>query len=127
MGQNRGVLMCGIPKCLTCFTSSQPAESRDLILQRHFAEDAPPTLAQLGLRVRGLAVAQDSADAQLQQQSVEVDDHDALYHTDLQSSADCLNASSAGSRDAVPGRSVKYRVGQQPGLFANSLRPSPTV
>lgn len=55
-------------------------EQRDLVLQRPFVgEDVPPTPAQLGLRVQGLTLAQDPAGTQLQQQSVEVDDHHTLY------------------------------------------------
>jgi hypothetical protein len=75
-------------------------EQRDLILQRQLIEEVvPPTLAQLGLRVQDLTLAQDPADAQLQQQSVEVDDHHTLYHTDLQSPANSPNLLSAESRD----------------------------
>jgi hypothetical protein len=61
-------------------------EQRDLILQRPFIEeDAPSTLPQLGLRVQGLALAQDPADAQLQRQSAQVNDHHTLYNSDNQS------------------------------------------
>lgn len=71
-------------------------EQRNLILQRPFIEkDAPPTLAQLGLRVQGLILAQDPVDAQLQQQSIEVEDHYALYNTKIQSSTNPVNPSSA--------------------------------
>lgn len=75
-------------------------EQRDLILQRQLIEeDVTPTLAELGLRVQGLTLDQDSAGAQLQQQSVEVDDHHTLYHTGLQPPANRLKPFSTESHD----------------------------
>jgi len=82
--------------------STEQDEQQNLILQRPFIEDAPPTPAQLGLRVQGLTLAQDPINAQLQQQSIEVDDHHALYNTNSPPSINPVNPLSAG----VPGPST---------------------
>ena len=42
-------------------------------------EAASQTLSQVGLRVQNLTLAQDSADAHLQQEAQPVDEHDAIY------------------------------------------------
>lgn len=42
-------------------------------------EQAATTLLQLGLRVQGVTLAQDAADAQLQRQALPIDEHAALY------------------------------------------------
>jgi hypothetical protein len=62
---------------------------------RSAEEDVTPIPGQPGLRMRGLMLAQDLIDAQLQQQLIEAEDHHALCNTDIQSSANPLNASSA--------------------------------
>jgi len=47
--------------------------------QPGFRRDAAITLTQLGLRVQGVTLAQDAADARDQQGAVAVDEHDELY------------------------------------------------
>ena len=42
-------------------------------------ENAPHTLAQVGLRVQNMTLAQDASNAQLQEEAQEVDEHDGLY------------------------------------------------
>jgi hypothetical protein len=57
---------------------SQQAED---IADRPFEEiEVAQTLAGLGLRVQGVTLAQDTIDAQLQQDAVHVEEHEALYH-----------------------------------------------
>ena len=60
--------------------TAEQERQRDDVLERPFtAEDAAVTLAQLGLRVQNITLAQNSADAELQEQAVPVDDHHTLY------------------------------------------------
>jgi len=63
-------------------TAEQEQQRNDVLERPITAEDATATLAQLGLRVQNMTLAQNSTDAQLQEQAVPVDDHHALYDSD---------------------------------------------
>jgi hypothetical protein len=56
---------------------------REVIVEQPFAaEDAAVILAQLGFRVQNVILAEDDADAQLQQRSIFVNDYYTLYDSD---------------------------------------------
>jgi hypothetical protein len=59
-------------------TASQE-QQRDEVLERPFSSsDVAERLLQPGLRVQGMGLAQNSADAEMQKQGVPVDDHHTL-------------------------------------------------
>jgi hypothetical protein len=63
-------------------TASQE-QQRDEVLERPFSSsDVAETPLQLGLRVQGMGLAPNSADAEMQKQGVPVDDHHSLYDGD---------------------------------------------
>jgi hypothetical protein len=60
-------------------TADQLQQGEQIISLAFTHEDAAETLAQLGLRVQGVTVAQDAGAARVQQGAIAVDEHDQLY------------------------------------------------
>ena len=58
-------------------------------------EIAPATLPQLGLRIQNLTLAQDPGSAQLQRDTLPINEHPTLYNNDEQSDAPTYNRQSA--------------------------------
>jgi len=65
---------------VTVQQTTKQSQQADIIAERPFEEtDTAQTLPALGLRVQDIDLPQDVTDAQLQQDAVHVDEHDALY------------------------------------------------
>jgi hypothetical protein len=60
-------------------TQQQIAQAEAIVELPFEDHDAAQTLVALGLRVQNVVIAQDTADAQLQQEAIEVNEHNILY------------------------------------------------
>ena len=74
-------------------TTEQLQQGEQLIFLGSIEEEtAPQTLAQVGLRVQGLTLAQDLADMESQHKAESVDEHNTLYVTALNDTNNLINS-----------------------------------
>jgi len=110
----------------TAQQSEQQAQRAEAIAERPFEEaDVEQTLPALGLRVQGMALDQDAGDAQLQQDAVNVEEHDELYS---EGESFTEHAQPGHSRGTSSTRTGSNRDGQQTfplrGPFSTASTPA---